>query len=237
MIAGTEEEEEDLQMQEFIKNLEENETVEPPATNVVVVGGSNCIDVEKMLTGDQELKVVTTNLSTSGMMMHDIGSAYEDLDGKEKEQVTKVITHVGSCDFPMTQEDIDRKLKVYMRELNFIQVASPTAEIIISGIISRSGNSSGRQEVNRQIDDFNKRLFDLANGDKRLHFCSNRSYLQDKEGVFEHLYRKDDPEGVHLNEEGKKALTSSWLEEVKVIFSKHFALATGFREEVRATPV
>ena len=77
----------------------------------------------------------------------------------------------------------------------------------------------------------------MADANEKLHYCNNRSYLQDKEGVFDHLYDKEDPEGVHLNEEGKEALASSWLEEVKVIFSKHFALATGFRDEVKASPI
>ena len=130
-----------------------------------------------------------------------------------------MIAHVGATDFPYEEgeEDEDSKVSRYMDEIIAMENMIPQADLIISGILPRRDDTQPRLIINEQIRNFNVRMRNMLHDCKKVHFVNSYNHLIDKKGVRKELYRENDQDGIHLNEDGKKVLAMSMLEEVSSI--------------------
>ena len=180
---------------------------------MLVFGGSNCRDTEPFLTDTGNLKINKTNLCVGGQKIASTTNKINDLSDDHKKRVNMVIVHVGSVDFPCTEEDADHKLENYKQEVEVVHKECPNADIIMSGIIPRLGESELTKETNFQLDNFNKRLDGLKEMNEKFYFIDTSHLYVD--GVLrKELYKENDRGGLHLNEDGRKVMAEVWLSEV-----------------------
>ena len=183
------------------------ETPEKTDVNVILIGGSNC----KNLTfpGDDHFNYNVEVLAQGGLS---IGEAHEKLDecGEDILRAADiVVTHVGSCDFPIVDfKQMDENCKQYVELLNNISDKCPNAQIGVCSVLPRVGNAI----VNEQVSDFNKRLKALTeheNGEL-LMYIDNDVHFADESGIAKRkMYEDKDKSGIHINKEGKNRLASS----------------------------
>ena len=187
--------------------------------DILVVGGSNCEGLDQYLTGDTEMQVKPTVLFEGGLKLPRLANKLSECNDEMRKKVSYVIAHVGATDFPYEEgeEDEDSKVSRYMDEIIAMENMIPQADLIISGILPRRDDTQPRIIINEQIRNFNVRMRNMLHDCKKMHFVNSYNHLIDKKGVRKELYRENDPDGIHLNEDGKKVLAMSMLEEVSSI--------------------
>ena len=193
------------------------------ALDLLLVGGSNCEGLEQYLTGNKDTKVNPKVIFEGGLKIaRTTYKIAEHGDEEKRKKVPYVVCNVGATDFPLEEgEDEDMKIKRYMDEMVTIDTLCPKADIFISSVLPRKGDTSVRKLINEQIRSFNTRMMKMLHGYKRIHFVNNYCLITDKDKVREDLYRESDPSGIHLNEDGKKVLAESILREVSSVHAAY----------------
>lgn len=181
-----------------------------PKTDVsaVLIGGSNCRNLE--FSYDDNFNYEVEVLAQGGLS---IGEAQEKLDECTAEKLSNadiVITHIGSCDFPIRDiSQMEDNVNQYVELLGDISNRCPHAQIAVCSVPPRVGNAT----VNEQIGDFNKLLRKLTENEddhEKLFFIDNDVAFVDEAGVVRRkLYEQRDKSGVHINKEGKTQLINS----------------------------
>ena len=186
---------------------EENHSLTKTTVNAILIGGSNCRDLE--FSSDDNFNYEVDILTQGGLSIEE---APEKLDECSVEALSKadiVITHVGSCDFPIRDlTQMDENYNHYVELLGDITNKCPNAQIAVCSVPLRMGNSI----ANEHIKDFNKRMKILTeNESDHLFFVDNEAkFLNAATGeVNKKLYEARDKSGIHVNKEGKKQLVSS----------------------------
>ena len=189
-------------------------------------GDLNCEHLEHFLKGDEEINLRPRVLYEGGLKVTGVTQKVDEIgdDAKQKE-VEIIAMHVGSSNFPYEEhEDQEMMLGQYLQQLSEIDRKCPNAEIIVCSIPRRIEHykSTVQKSINGQINSFNAKLRETADDSPRVHFCNTIPYLTDKDGPCPALYKSPefDPNGVHLNDSGKKELSKAITEEIKRIMQR-----------------
>ena len=180
---------------------------------VLVFGGSNSRDTVRCFVDTENLKIKATNLCVGGQRIASTTNKIHDLDDEYKKKVNIAIIHVGSVDFPCSEEEADHKLESYKQEVKVIHKECPGADIIMSGIIPRFGESEKVIETNLQLDKFNGKLDGLKETNMKFYYINN-SFLFVDGTLRKDLYRLNDRDGIHLSLKGQEKMAQTWQNEV-----------------------
>ena len=208
------------------KSMEVNVQDEREEVKVLMLGGSNCENMDEFLTGDHEIKIKSTVLFEGGLKIAQTTDKLDEYGDEEKKKDIKyIVVHVGSADFPYGKfEDLELKLGQYLEQLMEMNRACINAYLIICGVPLRLQHyrSKVQEIINDQLQGFNIKLREIEDKSDRIKFCNTIPYLADKDGPCPALYRKKDtdPNGIHLNQEGKRELAKAITEEIKIIEKK-----------------
>ena len=133
--------------------------------NVLILGGSNSKRAGERLmkiSGSSEVKIVTTNFCKGGQKISTMCNKIHNLRKEQKENTSVAIVHVGCVNFPCDKEEVKHNFERYKEEVDMLHQECPNADIVMMGIIPRSGESEFISQANSQIRNFNKNL-DVSN--------------------------------------------------------------------------
>ena len=191
--------------------------------NILVLGGSNARDTENFIVEPENMKIQATYLCEGGQKMGTMTCKLNDIDDDAKERISVVIAHVGSVDFPCAESEANHNFDKYKEEIACVHENVPNADIIMSGVPPRLGESEHSRKTNVQIKAFNKRLDGHKETNSYLYFIDCWKFLtDDNEIVKRDLYKLNDPDGIHLNDAGREALANAWLSEVERLSHMHY---------------
>lgn len=186
----------------------------------VIVGTSNCEGIDLFITGNDKIRVNTTNMWKSGLKMRQSTNGFAErlstLNPLCREDTDFVVSHGGNCDLPVEggTEELDNLANRMELELHSIMSLFPKSELIISGIPPRYGD--GMESINEQIKYINERLEKFATDEDKAYFANNYSQLT-KDGVVQAgFYKLDDPTGVHLNIGGKEEIARVIMNQINL---------------------
>ena len=170
----------------------------------ILIGGSNCRNIQ--IKGDENITLNVTNLTQGGLRIREAAEKLEECSKEHRQGVEAVVVHVGTCDFPANDlRTEDENYLHYVELLNSITTTVPKAKILLSSVLPRAGH--GNTNINKQIEDFNKKLSKLASEEDNVYFQDNDSFFVDNQGhVIKDLYRQSEKSGVHINIDGQMKL-------------------------------
>ena len=146
-----------------------------------------------------------------------------DLNKKDKEKISVAIAHVGCVNFPCDVEEAKINFERYTEEVDLLHQECPNTDIIMTGIIPRSGESEFTFQTNSQIKDFNRKVDGHKELNEKFYYLDSWKYLfdNDKELAKAALYDEDDLHGIHLNTEGQDIIARAWLDEIERLSIMH----------------
>ena len=194
--------------------------------NVLILGGSNSKRAGERLmkiSGSSEVKIVTTNFCKGGQKISTMCNKIHNLRKEQKENTSVAIVHVGCVNFPCDKEEAKHNFERYKEEVDMLHQECPNADIVMMGIIPRSGESEFISQANSQIRNFNKNLDGHKELNEKFYYLDSWKYLVDSETdlVKAALYKEDDPEGIHLNPDGQDIIARAWLDEIERLSVMH----------------
>lgn len=196
-------------------HVDENDDIHDHQLDVLLIGGSNCIDMN--LDGDDQLTLNVSSLIQGGLKIDEMTEKLEEISEEKKKSVEVVVVNVGACNFPAEEdENVNRDFTQYEEGIHTILHDCPKAHVIMSSILPRAG--AMKERTNSQIGAFNKMLEKLAEEELDLHFCNNSVYFEQENGVIESLYRDADTFGMHVNTDGRERLATSITAVTKELF-------------------
>ena len=229
-ISTTDEQEEDSKQTEVSSLLLDQPAMLGHQLKLYSIGASNMAGLE--MTGDENLKIDLDNLNNGGLNMN---QAYEKLDEihvEPRKNIKVIVTNFGSVDFSdQGGNDLISLQTKYDRSLRRIRKSCPNAEIIISSILPRNGDTFS--DVNEDISNFNTFLRDLCTPGSGLYFCNNYGFILDAfHQVRSGLYK----DTIHLNPEGQRFLSAHLFRAVKFVYFKSLLDFPALPEEFHYTP-
>ena len=144
----------------------------------ILMGDSNSYNLP--LNGDDDLQLHLHKITLGGLKIKEAQIKFEDLpDDVGLAEKTAVVTHVGSCNFPLAYGcDVKQLYNDYVQLLETVNRKCPNARVYISGIPPRRGDLTTK--VNRDIRRLNRLLESLADSEDELTFINNWIFLSDE---------------------------------------------------------
>ena len=193
----------------------ENGQFEQGHVKAILIGGSNCRDIQ--ISGDDHILLDVEAITQGGLKITEASEKLEEVSSNTKPCLDAVIVHTGSCDFPINHpNEFEDMYTQYVELLNNITSNCPKAHILVSS--TRAG--TGKTNINDQIREFNKRLATLAVDEENVSFIDNDVHFTSDHGVNNTLYRATERAGLHINTEGKARLSASMCDALKEMYIK-----------------
>ena len=145
-----------------------------------------------------------TNVSVSGAKFDDVQSLIDKCDDKD---VGSVAVHLGTNDV----KSCDSTATVIQQAINSLECIHkkwPGAEIAYSSILPRIGKGNVVKRFNKNAASVNNAILQNCQASAKFRYIDN-SVLFHEEGtthINKSLYNTNDPAGIHVNEEGARAL-------------------------------
>ena len=182
------------------------------SVKALVIGTSNCDNLP--ISGDDSMEISTEFLVQGGLKIHEAPTKLRDVEPDELLEKNAVISHVGSCDFPVdSHSDIDSLYIKYTECATEISDKCPNARLFISSIPPRKGLLCAK--INVDIRRMNHLLHNLAKSEDYITFIDHDVYLTDSHGTRENLYNADERDDIHLSVEGKRQMADYIVDHVK----------------------
>lgn len=178
----------------------------------ILIGDSNCRDLG--LKGDDHVIMRVESLVQGGLSILEASEKLEECDELKRNNAQAVVIHVGTSDFPARDiGEVEDNYTQYVELLTTISSQCPKAQLVISSVLPRAGK--GKEQINQQIRDFNKKLASLSEDEPNVMFVDNYIHFEHENGINEQLYKKKDKSGVHVNGVGVARLDASLQEALK----------------------
>ena len=196
----------------------ENSVAEKSVANILLIGGSNCRDLQ--FKDDDQLDMRVTPLIQGGLLIEEASEKLDECTQTMRNDTDVVMVHVGSCNFPANDyADIDRHYTHYVELLNSISNSCPKASVIISSILPRNGHKN--VNINEQVNELNKKLSELAWREDKIYFSDNNVHFGLGEGDIDRdLFKTTEKSGLHLNADGQNRLAKVMANAIKELHFK-----------------
>ena len=196
----------------------ENSVAEKSVANILLIGGSNCRDLQ--FKDDVQLDMRVTPLIQGGLLIEEASEKLDECTQTMRNDTDVVMVHVGSCNFPANDyADIDRHYTHYVELLNSISNSCPKAIVIISSILPRNGHKN--VNINEQVNELNNKLSELAWREDKIYFSDNNVHFGLGEGDIDRdLFKTTDKSGLHLNADGQNRLAKVMANAIKELHFK-----------------
>ena len=185
---------------------------EKGSVKALVIGTSNCDNLP--LSGDDALELNTEFLVQGGLKVHEASTKLGDIEPGELLEMNAVISHVGSCDFPVESDnDIDNLFMKYTECISEISEKCPNARVFISSIPPRKGMISDK--INNDIRKMNHMLYNMTKQEEKITYINHDVYLLDTTSTRLNLYNRDARDDIHLSVEGKRQMADYIVDHIK----------------------
>ncbi len=193
--------ESDMNAQIYEPMMEERNSV------AVVIGDSN---VRECPIENVPLQVV--KVAVGGTKVQNVAERI-DLVTADKSAVKVVVTHVGTCNWGITDGLVsaDAVYREYIEALSSVSTRFPNAEIVISSVPPRVKDIADvtAEQCNNEIRVLNDMLRKLSTDETNVMFIDNDSGLTHENKPCRDLFRENDISGVHLNRRGVMILSDN----------------------------